>query len=165
MGTVETCVAHDQLEALGVGDRIAVTCGGKVRQVATPRAACDDPAEAFVAGFLGSPPMNLEERDARIVGFRPETFLPARALEQRDGPVSPWLRVHRIEHLGADRLPYGVLRDPFPDGKVIVSVPALPDLEASPGQVYEFAVKEADIKFFARTAEFRAAPRPFRARR
>jgi multiple sugar transport system ATP-binding protein len=154
-------VTHDQVEAMGLGDRIAVMSGGKVRQVGTPREVYDDPADTFVAGFLGSPPMNLVERDDLIVGIRPETFLPVQDGRPRDGMISLWLRVSRVEHLGADRLLYGVLRDTFPDEKVIVNVPTLVDLDIRPDRAYEFAVKETDIKFFDKATGNRTSPRPF----
>jgi multiple sugar transport system ATP-binding protein len=52
-------VTHDQVEAMTLGDRIAVLQRGRVQQVATPRDLYERPANAFVAGFVGSPPMNL----------------------------------------------------------------------------------------------------------
>ncbi len=58
-------VTHDQTEALTLGDRIAVMRGGQVQQCADPMTIYDKPANKFVAGFLGSPPINLME--GRIV--------------------------------------------------------------------------------------------------
>ncbi len=52
-------VTHDQVEAMTLGDRIAVLNQGRLQQVATPRDLYERPANAFVAGFIGSPPMNL----------------------------------------------------------------------------------------------------------
>lgn len=52
-------VTHDQIEAMTLGDRIVVMHQGRVRQVDTPARVYDRPADTFVAGFLGSPPMNL----------------------------------------------------------------------------------------------------------
>jgi ABC-type sugar transport system ATPase subunit len=52
-------VTHDQVEAMTLGDRIAVLKQGRLQQVATPRDLYERPANAFVAGFIGSPPMNL----------------------------------------------------------------------------------------------------------
>src|SRR5919199_4426038 len=63
VGTTTIYVTHDQVEAMGMGDRIAVIDHGKVRQVGTPREIYDDPADTFVATFLGSPPMNLVSRN------------------------------------------------------------------------------------------------------
>ena len=52
-------VTHDQIEAMTMGDRVAVMRGGVLQQVATPQFLYDHPANEFVAGFMGSPPMNL----------------------------------------------------------------------------------------------------------
>jgi len=52
-------VTHDQVEAMTLGQRVAVLNAGRLEQVATPRDLYDRPASAFVAGFIGSPPMNL----------------------------------------------------------------------------------------------------------
>ncbi len=52
-------VTHDQVEAMTLGDRVAVLDRGRVQQVAPPRDLYDRPANAFVAGFIGNPPMNL----------------------------------------------------------------------------------------------------------
>ena len=52
-------VTHDQVEAMTLGDRIAVLRAGELQQVATPEALYHEPANAFVAGFIGSPPINL----------------------------------------------------------------------------------------------------------
>ena len=52
-------VTHDQVEAMTLGDRVAVMHQGSVQQIATPRELYDQPANAFVAGFIGNPPMNL----------------------------------------------------------------------------------------------------------
>lgn len=67
-------VTHDQAEALAMADRIAVTAKGRLQQVGTPEELLDHPANMFVAGFIGSPPMNLiratltvEEGELRVV--------------------------------------------------------------------------------------------------
>jgi multiple sugar transport system ATP-binding protein len=52
-------VTHDQVEAMTLGDRVAVLHQGRLQQVAAPRELYAQPANAFVAGFIGSPPMNL----------------------------------------------------------------------------------------------------------
>src|SRR5215472_46640 len=75
--TTTIYVTHDQVEAMAMGDRIAVLHQGEVRQIGTPQEVYDDPADTFVATFLGSPPTNLLEGSEVIVGFRPESFLPS----------------------------------------------------------------------------------------
>ena len=78
--TTTIYVTHDQVEAMGMGDRIAVIDHGKLRQIGTPTEIYDDPADEFVASFLGTPPMNLIQRHDGSLGFRPEHFLPKELL-------------------------------------------------------------------------------------
>jgi ABC-type sugar transport system ATPase subunit len=59
MGTTMIYVTHDQVEAMTLGQRVAVLHQGRLQQVAAPREIYDHPANAFVAGFIGNPPMNL----------------------------------------------------------------------------------------------------------
>ncbi|HWD06597.1 MAG TPA: sn-glycerol-3-phosphate ABC transporter ATP-binding protein UgpC [Amycolatopsis sp.] len=59
LGTTTIYVTHDQVEAMTMGDRVAVLKDGLLQQCDTPRALYDSPANAFVAGFIGSPAMNL----------------------------------------------------------------------------------------------------------
>ncbi|ANK93826.1 MULTISPECIES: sn-glycerol-3-phosphate import ATP-binding protein UgpC [Rhizobium] len=89
--TTSIYVTHDQLEAMTLADRLVVMNGGLVEQVGTPVEVYDRPASLFVAGFIGSPPMNLvpievlAAADARnvlalpdgtdIVGLRPDALL------------------------------------------------------------------------------------------
>lgn len=57
--TTTVYVTHDQIEAMTLADRIVIMEGGLIQQVGTPDEIYNDPANAFVAGFIGSPPMNL----------------------------------------------------------------------------------------------------------
>ncbi len=59
LGTTIVYVTHDQIEAMTLGDRIAVMKAGEVHQFASPQEVYDDPADLFVAGFIGSPSMNF----------------------------------------------------------------------------------------------------------
>jgi multiple sugar transport system ATP-binding protein len=59
LGVTTVYVTHDQVEAMTMGDRVAVLLDGVLQQVDGPRALYDRPANAFVAGFIGSPAMNL----------------------------------------------------------------------------------------------------------
>lgn len=101
LGTTTLYVTHDQTEAMTLGDRVAVLRKGELQQVASPRALYEQPVNLFVAGFIGSPPMNflpgevsdgkielpfgtfdmpdriakaVGDRDLVIVGLRPEHF-------------------------------------------------------------------------------------------
>jgi multiple sugar transport system ATP-binding protein len=59
LGTTSVYVTHDQVEAMTMGHRITVMCDGKIQQVGTPGEVYASPANAFVAQFIGTPPMNL----------------------------------------------------------------------------------------------------------
>ena len=59
LGTTTVYVTHDQVEAMTMGDRVAVLRDGKLQQFASPNELYDNPVNAFVAGFIGSPAMNL----------------------------------------------------------------------------------------------------------
>jgi multiple sugar transport system ATP-binding protein len=59
LGTTSVYVTHDQVEAMTMGHRITVMREGKIQQVGTPREVYESPANAFVAQFIGTPPMNL----------------------------------------------------------------------------------------------------------
>jgi multiple sugar transport system ATP-binding protein len=63
LGVTTVYVTHDQTEALTMGDRIAVLKDGVLQQVGTPRDLYEAPANSFVAGFIGSPAMNLFDAD------------------------------------------------------------------------------------------------------
>jgi multiple sugar transport system ATP-binding protein len=69
LGTTTVYVTHDQVEAMTLGDRVAVLRDGTVQQCDTPERLFDEPVNLFVAAFIGSPPMNLvpaEVRDGRL---------------------------------------------------------------------------------------------------
>jgi multiple sugar transport system ATP-binding protein len=59
MGTTTVYVTHDQVEAMTMGDRVAVMCGGELQQIAPPQELYDRPKNIFVGGFIGSPAMNI----------------------------------------------------------------------------------------------------------
>jgi multiple sugar transport system ATP-binding protein len=162
LSTTTIYVTHDQVEAMGLGDRVAVMNKGRVRQLGKPQEVYDEPTDTFVAGFLGSPPMNLFEHEGVLVGFRPERLQPKGTHAQAEALVDFSFRVDRVENLGADLLLYGALHDLRPDQKIIVKLPYTVRLPAQPGQVYEFSVYERDLKFFDKETGLRTAPRPLR---
>ncbi len=158
IATTTIYVTHDQVEAMGLGDRIAVMDHGKVRQIGTAREVYDEPADTFVAAFLGSPPMNLIERDGYTLGFRPEHFLPKGIHE---GPVATLpFQVGRVEYLGADRLIYGILGGPFSEARVIARLPYTVGTPIQPGETCDFDVPEKDLRFFDKATGRRTEPRP-----
>ena len=68
LGTTTIYVTHDQVEAMTMGDRVAVMRSGILQQVASPQMLYDTPANLFVAGFIGTPPMNLLEANVSVNG-------------------------------------------------------------------------------------------------
>ena len=119
LGITTVYVTHDQVEAMTMGDRVAVLKDGLLQQVDTPRNLYDKPQNVFVAGFIGSPAMNLltapvaggkamlgnlaiattTSASSVTVGIRPEGFIPtATGFE---------VAVEVVEELGADAFVYG----------------------------------------------------------
>ena len=70
LGVTTIYVTHDQIEAMTMGDRVAVMSMGKLQQVDTPQHLYDEPFNMFVASFIGTPPMNLVEADVVVEGDR-----------------------------------------------------------------------------------------------
>jgi len=127
LGVTTVYVTHDQVEAMTMGDRVAVMKDGVLQQVDTPRALYERPANVFVAGFIGSPAMNLLELkivtggvqfgtgsikvDSAVlgktkaktvtVGLRPEDLV----LTTKGNGIAVEIQV--IEELGADAFLYG----------------------------------------------------------
>ncbi|HHX84729.1 MAG TPA: sn-glycerol-3-phosphate ABC transporter ATP-binding protein UgpC [Actinomycetales bacterium] len=127
LGVTTVYVTHDQVEAMTMGTRVAVLKDGILQQVAAPRELYDRPVNAFVAGFIGTPAMNLLEarvedgralfgtaevpvpaagRERLTVGARPEALHPV-------GESDPGLdlEVDLVEELGAESYAYGHTAD------------------------------------------------------
>jgi sn-glycerol 3-phosphate transport system ATP-binding protein len=127
LGITSLFVTHDQVEAMTLAQRMIVMNGGRIEQIGTPEEVYSTPATTFVAGFIGSPPMNLMTGQADAARFTvgsQSLHLPHAA--PRSGEltlgVRPehadiaadglWsLRVEMLEMLGAERLVYGKLGD------------------------------------------------------
>ena len=109
LGTTSLYVTHDQVEAMTLAHRMIVMNAGRAEQIGAPLEVYARPATTFVAGFIGSPPMNLipQERDGRKVlfGVRPEHLEPCAEAEALLMP-----EIDLIEPLGADTLVYGHLQ-------------------------------------------------------
>jgi multiple sugar transport system ATP-binding protein len=149
VGLTTIYVTHDQVEAMGMGDRIAVIDGGRVRQVGTPTEIYDDPADRFVATFVGTPPMNILDQNGGAVGFRPENFLPKDMMEDQSFAEFNF-RVDRSEYLGSERIVYGVVEGFDPKQIVTAKLPPAHVDEASirPGEWHPFAVRNAALRYF-----------------
>ncbi len=134
-------VTHDQVEAMTMGSRVAVLNSGRLEQVGTPQDVYDHPASAFVAQFIGTPPMNLLQpgqlgsSDVRV-GIRPEHLSLA-----ADGVLEGTVR--QIEHLGHEVL----LLTESPAGRLTARVAPNADLPVV-GDVVRFDVAEGHLHRF-----------------
>ncbi|PYC46346.1 sugar ABC transporter ATP-binding protein [Litorivita pollutaquae] len=102
LATTMVYVTHDQVEAMTMADKIVVLRAGHIEQVGSPLELYHTPRNTFVAGFIGSPKMNLidgaeaEKHDAHTIGIRPEHI-------DVDAQGGPWQgKVGVAEHLGSD---------------------------------------------------------------
>jgi ABC-type sugar transport system ATPase subunit len=124
----------------------------------------ENPEDTFVATFLGSPPMNLVARDGHLLGFRPESFLPAELIPGENGTkLTAELEVGRIEHLSGDRHVYGNVRGIGEETRVIARLPATVTTPIEAGEVREFAVHDNDLRFFDADTGRRTAPKALRS--
>lgn len=94
-------VTHDQVEAMTLADRIVVLNAGKIEQVGAPMDLYNDPANVFVAGFIGSPQMNFLDaarlvQPGKTIGIRPEHI----ALSRESGTIPG--TISHVEHLGGE---------------------------------------------------------------
>ncbi|SDL16326.1 carbohydrate ABC transporter ATP-binding protein, CUT1 family [Lentzea albidocapillata subsp. violacea] len=132
LGTTTIYVTHDQVEAMTMGHRVAVLKDGLLQQCDTPRALYDRPANAFVAGFIGSPAMNLKtvpisaegaKLDGIIVPLTRSALDAAGGLDEVTFGIRPEalgivpsgeegmdMTVELVEELGADALVHGAVK-------------------------------------------------------
>jgi multiple sugar transport system ATP-binding protein len=134
LGITTVYVTHDQTEAMTLGDRVCVLRKGKIQQVASPRELYEQPVNLFVAGFIGSPPMNflparlegtrlstpfgpvelgpraaaVAGRELLLVGIRPEYFEDASLVDEAKRPLGSTFRarVDVTEWLGDSQFAY-----------------------------------------------------------
>ena len=155
LGITTIFVTHDQVEAMGLGDRIAVMLAGKVRQVGTPAEIYGESSDTFVATFLGSPGMNLLEGPEYTVGFRPEHMHPVGEAETEDGASRYMVTIDRVENLGADTLVYGAADG---DTHIVAKIASTLSFSASAGDRKEFAVNPAHLRYFDKETGRLTAP-------
>jgi multiple sugar transport system ATP-binding protein len=177
LGTTTVYVTHDQVEAMTLGQRVAVMRDGKMQQVDAPQKLDDEPRNVFVAAFIGSPAMNLAETDVggdaiglggfsipldrerrprfarsghAIVGIRPEAFEDAEFAPSGLPQVDVTVKV--LEELGSDVFVFfEVDSDP-----VVIEGAATDDAEDEAGLLAE----ERERALFAARVDARTKARP-----
>jgi sn-glycerol 3-phosphate transport system ATP-binding protein len=161
-GQTTLYVTHDQVEAMTLADRLIVMNKGVAEQIATPLEVYQTPATEFVAGFIGSPAMNIFSVDSRgystvlpgghvlplpgipregalRLGLRPEHLRPA-----GPGENAIPVELRSVERLGADAFGYGVIQ-----GSDIPMTLRLPGTsQAKRGDVVALAPDPAHLHFF-----------------
>ena len=157
VGVSTIYVTHDQVEAMGLGDRIAVLNQGRLQQVGTPEDIYHHPANTFVATFVGSPPMNLLERDGKLIGFRPENIRLEKNAGSRDDATVFRGHVLRVENLGSDRYVYVRVKDAHGDANVIAKFPIAETLEVSNDEDADLVIRNRHVNFFDRDSGQQAA--------
>jgi multiple sugar transport system ATP-binding protein len=156
-------VTHDQVEAMTMGDRVAVMRAGQLQQFASPTELYDRPTNVFVASFIGSPAMNRFEATADRDGIRVGSILlrPSDAqlaaaqghsklvagirpehLSIGDGPMT--VKVALVEDLGSDSYVYGSLADDAESNVIVRAGRQHP----RPGEVVKVAVDSAQLHLF-----------------
>ena len=169
LGITTVYVTHDQVEAMTMGHRVAVLAGGILQQCDTPRQLYDNPVNQFVAGFIGSPAMNLQkvplteggvrlagttlpipaairaaagqaDLSELVLGIRPEHL----HLHQTDGSEELTGEVMLVEELGADALLHVRLAESAE--QIVARTEGRMNL--SPGQKVTFHVQPSDIFAF-----------------
>jgi ABC-type sugar transport system ATPase subunit len=138
-------VTHDQVEAMTMGDRIAVMNLGVLQQVGTPEELYENPANTFVAGFIGSPAMNLVPGQhlngggsGRVVGFRPEHV---EVRGQGDG-LHFTGQVDVVEYLGDEQIVHFTVKDT----PLVAKLPVEDRVES--GNTVEFFVAPGKLRYF-----------------
>lgn len=140
-------VTHDQIEALTLGDRIAVMKDGQIQQLGTPQQVYNEPANTFVASFIGHPAMNLVppsvfrlETDATLVGIRPEHLIIS-----VNNPGSIPGTISARQNTGADSF----LTGKFKEWEITVRAPA--DTRLNVGDTIEIIPVVENLHFFNQT--------------
>jgi ABC-type sugar transport system ATPase subunit len=164
VGATTLFVTHDQAEALGMADRIAVLAGGELQQLATPDEVYNRPANRLVARFMGSPPMNLldaystgEELITKC-GWKLPLPIGARALPLRNVTVgirpemiriatdsSPWASpayISLTEPLGAEVIVHAQV------GESIILVRTSPEQRVHAGERLYLTAEEVGMRLF-----------------
>jgi ABC-type sugar transport system ATPase subunit len=144
-------VTHDQVEAMTMGDRIAVMNLGVLQQVGTPEELYENPANTFVAGFIGSPSMNLVPASLvdgggdRTVGFRPEHI----DVGARGDGLRFTGNVDVVEYLGDEQIVHMTVKGT----PLVAKLPV--EQRVSAGESPEFFVAREKLRYFDAETEQR----------
>jgi multiple sugar transport system ATP-binding protein len=152
--TTTIYVTHDQVEAMTMGDRIAVMNQGVLQQLGTPEDVYTNPVNIFVAGFIGSPAMNLVPASLldgvggqdRIAGFRPEHVDVGNG---RADAIAFTARVDVVEYLGDEQLVHVTRGDTSLQAKLPV------DERLNVGDEREFSIPRDKLLLFDKESEER----------
>jgi len=167
LGTTSLYVTHDQLEALTMADRLVVLNGGRIEQIGTPMDVYLRPATTFVAGFIGSPAMNMLSADylrslvssdrlthmpsgADLIGLRPEDLSLAPAAEDE---ISLSGQLMLLEPAGAEshlHLSFTGIKD-----RIVARLPHVPDVQE--GSHLTFSIKRDKLHPFDQATGKRVA--------
>jgi ABC-type sugar transport system ATPase subunit len=161
LGATFIYVTHDQVEAMTMGDKIAVMRDGILQQVAPPREIYNSPANIYVAGFIGSPTMNfvpvvvIDGKTAKASGFEVELPHPVgvheatlgirpEALTERshDGSGSVEMKVDVVEILGSDQFLYGKV------GSDTLTARIEPNLKVEAGDMIRLGLDHRHLHLF-----------------
>ncbi|MGH2595974.1 MAG: ABC transporter ATP-binding protein [Actinomycetota bacterium] len=178
LGITTIYVTHDQVEAMTLGDRVAVLSGGVLQQLGAPQDVYDHPTNLFVGGFIGSPPMNLLRATVRsgranagdlslpipgvadgevVLGLRPEHLRPA-----GDGQPDMEFLVEVVEPLGDGVIVHGTVSGqvaaapsgeaevlpPLPGERAAVTTKFDPSLRPTPGDRIRLGVAPGHVHVF-----------------
>jgi multiple sugar transport system ATP-binding protein len=157
-------VTHDQVEAMTMGDRIAIMYDGILQQVGTPDEIYDHPANLFVAGFIGSPTMNfvpvtMQNGTAKASGFevslpRPVAsatgtlgFRPEAVTERVQDGAALNIKVDVVERLGSDQFLYGQV------GGDTITARVDPRMKVTPGDTVQLGLDTRSLHLFDTESE------------
>jgi ABC-type sugar transport system ATPase subunit len=178
LGITTIYVTHDQVEAMTLGDRVAVLSNGVLQQLGSPQDVYDHPANLFVAGFIGSPSMNLLRANARagvatagdlslpvpgvpdgevVLGLRPEHLRPA-----SDGQPEMEFLAEVVEPLGDGVIVHGTVTGqvattpsgddevlpPLPGDRAEITAKFEPSLRPSPGERMRLGISPQLVHVF-----------------
>jgi len=151
-GITTVYVTHDQVEALGLADRLAVMSKGRISQVGTPKEMYESPANLFVASFIGNPPMNLITRGERVMGIRPEHLMLQREKPADVTGVTLRLSIQLVEFMGSEYLVYGREERSEHQLQIVARLAHSGGTVPAQGDVMEFFASKQYVQYFDKSS-------------